>query len=151
MAWTKSGLAVATFVDALDTTQLALDLDLETHKLALYDNTITPNFATDTAYSSTGELAATGSYVAGGFVLTTTTFTGSGGTSSGSASWGAANWSQNIATSTASYGCWIYADALAGNNLICAVYFGAGFTSSGTGPFTITWSGGNVFTWTMVP
>ena len=30
-------------VNVLDTTQLALDLDLETHKGALFTNTITPS------------------------------------------------------------------------------------------------------------
>ena len=40
MAFPSSGLFVATFVDALDTTQLALDLDLETHKVALYTNSL---------------------------------------------------------------------------------------------------------------
>src|SRR6185312_1973998 len=50
VAVTASGLFVATFLDALDTTQLAIDLDLETHKGALFTNTITPNFTTDTAY-----------------------------------------------------------------------------------------------------
>lgn len=148
MAWSRSGLAAATFIDALDTTQLALDLDLETHKLALYDNTITPNFLTDTAYSATGEMPTSGSYVAGGFVVTTTTFTGTGGTGVTSASWAASNWSQAIAVAGA-YGCKIYADALVGDNLIAMIYFGASFTSTGAGPFTITWSGGNIFTWTM--
>lgn len=148
MAWTRSGLAVATFVDALDTTQLALDLDLETHKLALYDNTLTPNFLTDSAYSATGEMPTSGSYVAGGFVLTTTTFLGTGGTGVSSASFAAANWSQAIAV-TSTYGCKIYADALVGDNLIAMIYFGAAFTSTGAGPFAINWSGGNVFTWTM--
>lgn len=149
MAWTRSGLSVATFVDVLDTTQLAIDLDLETHKLALYDNTITPNFLTDAAYSATGEMPATGSYVAGGFVLTGTTFTGTGGTTTGTSSFAASNWSQAIAV-TSARACWIYADALAGNNLIVGIDFGAAFTSSGAGPFLITWTGGNVFTWTMV-
>ena len=51
MAFPSSGLFVATFVDALDTTQLALDLDLETHKVALYTNSLTgADLVTDTAY-----------------------------------------------------------------------------------------------------
>ena len=49
MAVTASGLYVQTFVAALGTTQLALDLDAETHKLALYPNSITPDFDASTA------------------------------------------------------------------------------------------------------
>ena len=149
MAWTRSGLAIATFVDTLDVTQTALSLDITTHKLALYDNSITPNFLTDTAYSVTGEHAATGSYVAGGFVITSPTFLGTGGAVSGSASYALANWSQAIAVTNVR-GCWIYADALAPKALIVGIDFGALFTSTGAGPFLISWSGGKVFTWTMV-
>src|SRR5687767_3894515 len=83
MAITVSGLYVATFVDALDTTQLALDLDLETHKLALFAESITPNFTTDTAYGvspyDANEVTGT-NWAAGGVALTGTTFTGSAGT-----------------------------------------------------------------------
>lgn len=150
MAITKSGLAVATFVDVFDTTQLALDLDLETHKLALYLNTITPNFLTDTAYSATGEHAATGSYVAGGFVLTGTTVTGGGGTTTGTLTFDADNWSQAIAV-TDVRGAWLYADALAGNNLIALIDFGALFTSTGAGPFLVNWHASGIYTQTLVP
>ena len=52
MAITASGAFVQTFLDALGTTGLALDLDVDTHKLALFDNTITPDFQADTAYGS---------------------------------------------------------------------------------------------------
>jgi hypothetical protein len=148
MAVTESGLYVATFVDVLDTTQLAIDLDLETHKLALYANTITPNFATDAAYSATGEHAASGSYVAGGFVLTGTSFTGTGGTTSGVMTWDAADWSQAIAVTDVRAGI-IYADALAGNNLIACIDFGALFTSTGVGPFVIQWNASGIFSWTV--
>ena len=78
MAVTVSGLFLPTWLDVLDTTQLALDLDLETHKVALFNNTITPNFSTDTAYGvgtyATNEITGTG-YTAGGATLTTTTVT----------------------------------------------------------------------------
>ena len=52
MAVTASGLFLTTWADVLDTSQLALDLDLETHKGALFSNSITPNFNTDTAYAA---------------------------------------------------------------------------------------------------
>ena len=73
MAVTVSGLYVATFADVLDTTQLAVDLDLETHKGALFNNSITPNFVTDTAFGvapyNANEVFGTG-WATGGVVLT---------------------------------------------------------------------------------
>src|SRR5512139_2039189 len=89
MAITASGLYVATFVDVLDTTQLAIDLDLETHKGVLFTNSITPNFTTDTAYGVTpydaNEVTGT-NWAAGGVALTGTTFTGASGTATFDAS-----------------------------------------------------------------
>jgi hypothetical protein len=55
-----SGLYVVNFIDALDATQLALDLSLTSHKLALYTDTKTPNFSSDTGYSATNEVSGTG-------------------------------------------------------------------------------------------
>ncbi len=46
MAFPASGLFVATFVDVGDTTQLTLDLDIETHKYALWTNTGTYDLTT---------------------------------------------------------------------------------------------------------
>ncbi|MEV4020159.1 hypothetical protein AB0J35_57755 [Nonomuraea angiospora] len=69
MAWGGSGWYADTLVDALGTSQIGLNLALGTHKLALYDNTITPNYSTaDSAYSTTGEIAGTG-YTAGGAAI----------------------------------------------------------------------------------
>src|SRR5690606_32750079 len=66
-----SGLYAATFQDVLDTTQLALNLELETHRVALYTSSRNPNYGQDTGYSSTNEIVGTG-YTAGGEVLTGT-------------------------------------------------------------------------------
>ena len=55
------------FIDVFDTTQLAIDLDLETHKVALYLDALAPNFSTDVGYSATNEASGTG-YTAGGNV-----------------------------------------------------------------------------------
>ena len=149
MAITVSGLYVATFVDALDTTQLALDLDLETHKVAMFTNTITPNFTTDTAYGvapyDANEVSGTG-YSAGGVALTTTTFLGSGG----SATFDAADTSWASSTITAARGALIYADALAGNNAICLVNFGADYATN-NGTFLITWNASGIFVVDLTP
>jgi hypothetical protein len=149
VAVTVSGLFVATFVDALDTTQLALDLDLDTHKVALFNNTITPNFTTDTAYAvapyNANEVSGTG-WAAGGPVLTGTTFLAS----SGSAIFDATDVSQSGTTLTNARCCLIYADVLAGNNAICLVNFGADY-STVSGTFGITWAAGGIFAIDLTP
>ena len=74
MAFPSSGLFVATFVDVLDTTQLALDLDLETHKVALFTNSVTgADLTTDTAYGvgawASNEVPNGSGYTTGGSTL----------------------------------------------------------------------------------
>lgn len=149
MAITASGLFVATFVDVLDTTQLALDLDLETHKVSMFTNSITPNFTTDTAYAvspyDANEVSGTG-YSAGGVALATTTFTGA----SGSATFDAADTSWASSTITNARGALIYADALAGNNAICLVNFGADY-STNNGTFLIQWHASGIFVIDLTP
>ncbi|WP_157251119.1 hypothetical protein [Nonomuraea typhae] len=149
MAITASGLYVATFVDVLDTTQLALDLDLETHKVAMFTNSITPNFTSDTAYGASpydaNEVSGTG-YSAGGVALTSTTFTGASGTST----FDAADTSWSSSTITNARGALIYADALAGNNAICLVNFGADYSTQ-AGLFLITWSASGIFAIDLTP
>lgn len=149
MAITVSGLYVATFVDILDTTQLAVDLDLETHKGALFSNTITPNFTTDTAYGvapyDANEVSGTG-WAAGGVALTGTTVTGSAGT----LTFDATDVSVSGTTLTNARGYLLYADALAGNNAIVLVNFGADY-STVNGVFGITWSASGIFTVDLTP
>lgn len=149
MAVTASGLFVATFVDALDTTQLALDLDLETHRIALFSNSITPNFDTDTAYAvspyNANEVSGT-NWAAGGVLLTGTTFLGS----SGSAIFDASDVSVATTTLTNARCGLIYADALAGNNGIVLVNFGADY-STVAGTFAVTWPAGGIFSLDLTP
>jgi hypothetical protein len=149
MAVTASGLFVATFLDALDTTQLALDLDLETHKIALFTNTITPNFTTDTAYGvapyNANEVTGTG-WASGGVLLTGTTSSAS----SGALVYDATDTSASGTTLTNARCGLIYADALAGNNAICLVNFGADY-STVSGTFGITWAAGGIFSIDLTP
>jgi hypothetical protein len=135
MAITKSGLYVSNWIDILDTTQLALDLDLETHKLALYLDALTPNFSTDVSYSATSEASGTG-YTAGGELLTTTVYTeavtGSSVFDADDGSWPGST----IADAMAAIG---YADALGSDNLIWLSDFViAVSTTSGT--LTVQWT-----------
>lgn len=150
MAITASGLFVPTFLDALDTTQLALDLDLDTHRIALFSNTVTPNFSTDTAYGvapyNANEVTGT-NWAAGGVLLGTATLTES---PAGSLMFDAADISVASATFTGARGGLIYADALAGNNAICLVNFGADY-SPNNGTFSITWAATGIFAIDITP
>lgn len=145
MAVTASGLYVATFVDILDATQLAVDLSSTSNKVAMFQNSITPNFTTDTAYSTTGEVSGTG-YTAGGAAVTTPTVTAS----SGSLVFDLADTSWASSTITNARCAMLYADALAGNNAICLVNFGADY-STVSGTFTIQWPAGGMFSIDLTP
>lgn len=149
MAISGSGLFVATLMDVLDTTQLALDLDLETHKGALFSNSITPNFTTDTAYGSApynaNEVTGT-NWASGGVALTGTGLTGSGGV----LTYDATDVSVASTTITSARGYLLYADALTGNNAILLVDFGADY-STVNGTFAIVWSASGLFSIDLVP
>ena len=147
MAWTKSGLYAPAFRDALDTSNLAVDFLLTTHKIAMYNNTETPAFETETAYSATNEVTGTG-YTAGGQVVITPTFAVAGATAVLTYDLGDQVWV--APTSVTARGAKLYADALAGNDLLVGVNFGSDFTST-AGTFTIQWAAGGVFTITFAP
>lgn len=144
MAFPASALAVVTFVDVLDTTQLALDLDLETHKVALVTNASTPDFSSAATVAKYGnaqftEHAATGGYTAGGSLLTSTTVTES---PASVLMWDGADVSWAASTLTGVRGCLIYADAIAAPNAdpaILLVNFGADYATN-NGTFTIQWA-----------
>lgn len=143
MPITASGLLLATLVDVLDTTQLAVDLDLETHKGALFSNTITPNFGTDTAYGvgtyASNEVFGT-NWATGGVALTGTTFL----VVSNTAVFDATDVSVASVTVTGARGYLLYADALAGNNGIALINL-VSDQSPSAGTFTITWSASGIF------
>jgi len=101
-----------------------------TFKLALYDNSASFTAAT-TAYTATNEVAASGSYSAGGGALTNVTPTSSGTT----AFTDFADLSFTSATITA-YGAMIYNDSAAGDPSVCILDFGGAKTST-AGTFTI--------------
>lgn len=158
MAITASGLTCITFRDALDTSAIGLDLLLDTHKLALFDNTITPNFSTDTAYGAApydaGGVSGTGWAAAG--VALSAAATGPASTnptwvvSSGSLKYDMDDVSVAGTTLTAARGALLYAEALAGNNAICLINFGADY-STVAGIFGITWNAAGVFTIDLTP
>jgi hypothetical protein len=99
-------------------------------KLAMYDNSASFTAAT-TAYTATNEVAASGTYAAGGGTLTNVTPTSSGTT----AFTDFADLSFTSATITA-YGAMIYNDTAAGDPAVCILDFGGAKTST-SGTFTI--------------
>ena len=101
-----------------------------TFKLALYDNTATLNAAT-TAYTTSGEVSASGSYSAGGGALTNVTPTSSGTT----AFTDFADITFTSATITAR-GALIYNDTAAGDPSVVVLDFGEDKTST-AGDFQI--------------
>lgn len=157
MAVTASGLYLATWIDILDATQLAVDLSLTTNKIALFNNTITPNFAGngDTAYGvapyATNEVTGT-NWAAGGVTLGAPTIQDNDGTTAnvGVLRYDANDVSVASATFTGARCGLIYADALAGNNAILLVNFGADY-SPNNGTFSIQWASSGIFSLDLTP
>jgi hypothetical protein len=147
MAWTKSGLYALNFRDALDTSNLAVDFLLTSHKIAMYNNTETPAFETEVSYAATNEVSGTG-YTAGGQVVVSPTFAVAGATAVLTYDLGDQIWASP--TTVTARGAKLYADALAADNLLVGVNFGSDFTST-AGTFTIQWAAGGVFTITFAP
>lgn len=146
MAFSSSGLYVTNWIDVLDATQLAIDTSLTTHKWALYTNTLTPDFSANTAYSSTNEVSGTG-YTAGGATIGSPTTTES---PTGSLMYDMADQAWTSSTFSSVRGGILYADALAGNNLIVAQTYGADFgVTSGT--FTVQFAATGVFAIDLTP
>jgi hypothetical protein len=155
MAVTASGIYVVTFIDVFDATQLALDLSLTSHKGALLSNSATPNFSTDSAWNSTNEVTGTG-WVTGGLTLATSA---AGGTSTaptvtesptGSVMYDMGDVSVANTTITNARAWRLYADALAGDNLILLVNFGADY-STVNGTFGIQWASTGVAAFDLTP
>lgn len=155
MAITVSGLYVANFIDAFDATQLAIDLSLATHKIALLSNSATPNFSTDASWNSTNEVSGTG-WASGGVALSAAA-SGGGSTSptltespTGSMMYDMGDVSVATTTLTNARAARIYADALAGDNLIVLINFGADY-STVAGTFAIQWAATGVFAIDLTP
>ena len=155
MAVTASGLFYATWSKAVNTTQLGLDLDLETHKGALFVDAVSPTFATDTAYGvapyNANEVPGTGNYTTAGQLLTTTVVTDE----AGSLTWDADDMSWASSTIANAMCVLIYADAnvtVADAAILLVDFVTAASTSSGT--FTITWAvpgSGGIFNIDLTP
>lgn len=148
-AFGTSGMYLVTWIDILDATQLAIDLSLTSHKWALYTNTLSPDFSANSAYSATNEITGT-NYTAGGRAISV----GGGSPTVTESPTGTIMYDQTdmtwpTATFTARGGI-LYADALAGDNLIVAQTYGADITAT-AGTFTIQFASGGVLTLDITP
>jgi hypothetical protein len=142
VAVSASGMFVANLVDILDATQLAVDLSLTTNKVALFTNSITPNFDSDVGYGAApynaNEVSGTG-YTAGGVAVASPTVTGA----SGNVTYDIADTSWSSSTITNARAALIYANALTNKNGIVLVNLGADY-STVNGTLSIVWSASGV-------
>lgn len=139
MAFASSGAYVLNEIDVKDATQLTFDYSLSTHKLAYYNNTLTPDFSANSAYSATNEVTGT-NVPAGGSVIGSPTVSEA---PAGSVDYDMADQVTASATAASIRGGIFYADALAGNNLMLAQTYGADFSVT-AGTLTIQFAAGGV-------
>lgn len=137
MAVTVSGIYVQNFVDELDVTNVGLDLTLTTHRVALLNNSATPNFDTDVTWNSTNEVTGTG-WASGGILLSAAA---AGATSTaptvtispaGSLMWDMNDIAVASTTITNARALRIYADALTSptaDALLILINFGADYST----------------------
>lgn len=147
MAVTASGLHYIAFRDMFQNDS-AIDLLADTLKIALYTNSITPNYDTDTSYSATNEVSGTG-YTAGGVALANDTIT----VSSGTLIYDADDSSWTTSTFSAVRAGRIYDDTITtptADPLICTINFGADFAVT-AGTFTIQYAAGGVWAIDLTP
>jgi hypothetical protein len=149
MALSSSGLVIPTWRDILDATQLGIDFDAETHRVAMFTNAVTNNLSTDTAYGTSpfnaNEVSGTG-YTAGGELLTGTTLTES---PTGTLKWDANDVDWATSTITNARGAIAYADALA-NEILALWNFGSDY-STVAGLFRIQWHSNGLVTIDLTP
>jgi hypothetical protein len=148
-AFGTSGIYVENMIDVFDGTQLAIDLSLTTHKIALFLDALTPDYSANqdfTAAPYTSNQSSGTGYTAGGQVVVSPTTTES---PAGTMMYDLGDQVWASPTTVTARGSVEYADALATNSLIVAHTFGADIVST-AGTFTIAWNSLGVFTvdWT---
>ena len=157
MAWTNSKIFLATIEDALENTT-ALDLNADTFKVALFDNTITPSQTVPSAETAYGAVAgvwdtggvsdATGWPAVGRDLASITSSFASNVYTFDAADTVSAN---STTTLTNAYGCLVYDDTLTtpvADQGLCYNYFG-GANSVTSGTFTVVWNASGIFALTL--
>jgi hypothetical protein len=155
MAWSASKIFTAAVEDMLENTA-AMDLNSDTFKAALFNDTITPSqtvSAANSAYGAgvwaSGGVSDAVSWPAAGIALSGISSSFSTATYTFDASDTASNDSTTDLTNA--YGCLIYDDTLAApvaDQGLCYLYFG-GANSVVSGSFTIVYSASGLFTLTL--
>lgn len=146
MAVTASGLFYPTFSGMLKNT-IALDLTAATHKVALIDNTATPDFDAHDLWAdlSADEVSGTG-WAAGGVLLDTPAITVS---PAGTLKYDAVDVSETSVTVVDARAAVIYADGLA-DELVVLVDFEDDYSAT-AGTFEIQWNTTGIFTIDLTP
>jgi len=147
------GIFVNNIIAGLGTANLDLDLESETElKIALFTNSVTPDFNASTANAAYGagvwnanEVSGTG-YTAGGVVLTSTTLTGSGGIMT----FDAADPSWSSSTITNARGGLVFNNVLSPKAAVVLIDLGADYSTS-NGQLLIQLSASGIFTVDLVP
>lgn len=156
MAWSNSKIFRQFMADAV-LNVAAFDLDTDSFKAALYNNSVTPDndvTAANSAYNvgqwaTANEVSESGQWAAGGVALTTPTI------NVGTADvvfWDAADTASGSAADLANvYGCLVYDDTLTtpvADQGICYNYFG-GANSVVNGTFTVVWNANGIWRITL--
>lgn len=156
MAWSNSKVFASYLEDSLARTA-AFDLNSDTFKVVLYNNSITPSetvTAANTRYgqgqwAGTNEVYETGQWAQGGEALASITY-GRGGTAT--ITWDAADLSSGTSADLSNvHGCLIYDDTLTAPEAdqgVCYNYFG-GSASVANGTFTIVWNSSGIATFAV--
>lgn len=169
MAWSASGMFRQTQGDIFDKTLTTHDFDAAAmFKVALYDNSVTPDYdataeagrygGTGTTWITTGsqtgtaQVYHTGQWAQAGEVLVNNDITYAAG---GIIVFDADNLSSgSAATMSNIYGCYIYMDAVSSplaDYGFAAIYFGGTAYSVTSGTFTIQWSASGICRWDVAP
>jgi hypothetical protein len=156
MTWADSHTFRAFWNTVLTTPAEALDLDTDTFKAALYNNSITPD--NDAAQASTcyntgawalaNEVTSVGEWDAGGVALTTPTVNIA---TADTVFWDAVDTASAAGATLADvHGCLVYDDTSTtpSDQGVCFNYFG-GANSVTNGTFTIVWHANGIFRMTV--
>lgn len=155
MAVSASGLYYPTWRDILKGSfgaNMNLDSDTDLY-VAMYTDSLTPNFSSDTSYSAapytSNQVSGTG-YTAGGTVLGSTTLTES---PTGTLMFDAADTSWSSSTISNAKCALIYSNGITtptAKPVLLLVNFGSAYSTT-SGTFTIQWAAGGIMTIDLTP
>lgn len=158
MAWTDSRILRSLIVDTFaGTAVFDLNAPSDTYKVALFNNSVTPDkdaSSANSAYNAgtwvtANEVSQAGQWAAGGVALASMTFTAP---SSGVGMFDAADTASGTAATLANvYGSLIYDDTKTtpvADQAVCFNYFGGANSVTG-GQLTVVWNSSGIFTLTV--